>query len=165
MSEAVSEDRFKSAMRSLASGVTLITSASDDERGGMTATAVCSLTAAPPQLLVCVNRSASTHKMIANTGKFCVNVLADNQHGVASMFGSKAAWQERFAAGEWKTLTTGAPVLVDALASFDCLLVDSIESGTHSIFLGRVVDVCEASHVSPLLYYQSRYAGISACAA
>ncbi len=165
MSEAISEDRFKAAMRNLASGVTLITSASADERGGMTATAVCSLTAEPPQVLVCVNRSAATHRMIAENGKFCVNVLTQDQQGVASTFASKSGWQERFASGEWTTLSTGAPVLVDALASFDCVLVDAIESGTHSIFVGRVVDVCEADPVSPLLYYQSQFAGIAACAA
>lgn len=165
MSEAVSEERFKAAMRNLASGVTLVTSASDGERGGMTATAVCSLTAAPAQLLVCVNRGASTHRMIAENRRFCVNVLAEGQHGMASAFASRATWQDRFAVGEWTTLATGAPVLVDALASFDCELVEAIESGTHSIFLGRVVDVCEAAQVSPLLFYQSQFAGIAACAA
>lgn len=165
MSEAVSEDRFKAAMRNLASGVTLITSASDDERGGMTATAVCSLTAEPPQVLVCVNRGAATHRMIAENGKFCVNVLGRNQQEVASRFAGKAAWEERFASGDWTTLSTGAPVLADALASFDCVLVDAIDSGTHSIFLGRVVDVREAGEVSPLLYYQSQFAGIAANAA
>ena len=162
MFDTVSEADFKSAMKNLAAGVTLITSVSNAQRGGMTATAVCSLSAAPAQLVVCVNRHNSTHQMIMESRKFCVNVLAADQSEVAQRFSNHLARTERFEYGQWSMLKTGSPVLMDALVAFDCELGEAIESGTHSIFVGRVVDVHALEQSSPLLYYRSGYAGISA---
>jgi flavin reductase (DIM6/NTAB) family NADH-FMN oxidoreductase RutF len=165
MPHTIDAERFKSAMRNMASGVTLITGMADGERGGMTATAVCSLSAVPPQVLVCVNRQASTHALISAGGRFCVNVLAAGQSAMASTFASAMAWEQRFASGAWTTLATGAPVLADALAAFDCEVAEEIQAATHTIFIGRVVDVLAAEEDQPLLYYRSHYAGLSACPA
>ncbi|MBN3789754.1 flavin reductase family protein [Burkholderia sp. Ac-20353] len=162
MFNTVSEADFKSAMKNLAAGVTLITSVSNAQRGGMTATAVCSLSAAPAQLVVCVNRQNTTHQMIVESRKFCVNVLTADQSEVAQRFANPLARAERFGCDRWSVLKTGAPVLMDALVAFDCELGEAIESGTHSIFIGRVVDVHALEQNSPLLYYRSGYAGITA---
>ncbi|RAR57163.1 flavin reductase [Paraburkholderia unamae] len=162
MFDTVSEADFKSAMKNLAAGVTLITSVSRTQRGGMTATAVCSLSAAPAQLVVCVNRQNATHQMIMESRKFCVNVLAADQSEVAHRFSNPHARTERFEHGQWSVLKTGAPVLMDALVAFDCELGEAIDSGTHSIFVGRVIGVHAQEQCSPLLYYRSGYAGITA---
>lgn len=161
MNDTVSEADFKSAMKNLAAGVTLITSVSDSQRGGMTATAVCSLSAVPAQLVVCVNRQNLTHRMISESRMFCVNVLAADQADVAQRFSNHHARAERFEHGLWSTLKTGAPVLMDALVAFDCELAEAIESATHSILIGRVVAVHALDQSAPLLYYRSGYAGIA----
>jgi len=162
MAEQVRESEFKSAMRNLAAGVTLITSIADDNRrGGMTATAVCSLSAEPPQLLVCVNRNAATHDLISTTRRFCVNVLSDQHIDIASAFAGGVDWNQRFEHGAWSTLTTGAPVLTDALAAFDCELQETFASDTHSIFIGRVVGIRHEERETPLMYFRSRYARIT----
>ena len=67
---------FKKGMRHLAASVTLITTRHRDLRGGLTATAVCSVSAEPPQILVCVNKTASAHDPIGEAGFFCVNILS-----------------------------------------------------------------------------------------
>lgn len=162
MSEAITESEFKVAMRNLAAGVTLITSVSNDlRRGGMTATAVSSLSASPPTLLVCVNRSASSHELIESSRKFCVNVLAKPQVELATAFGGALDWESRFAFGRWGTLQTGAPVLQDALAAFDCELADTFTSGSHSIFVGRVVGVRHQEVEAPLMYFRCEYGEVA----
>ncbi len=67
----VDPEQFKTGMRSLAGAVNIITSAHASHRYGMTATAVCSVSADPPTLLVCINKLASTHDAIGKGKVFC----------------------------------------------------------------------------------------------
>ena len=72
----VDAEIFKAGMRCLASGVTIITTIHDGQRAGLTATAVCSLSVDPPQLLVCVSHKAEAHDIIHRGSVLCVNLLA-----------------------------------------------------------------------------------------
>ena len=76
-------------MRSLASAVSIVSTAHDDRRFGMTATAVCSLSMQPPTLLVCVNQSTSLHHPLLSAGRFCINILHADQDELARTFGRK----------------------------------------------------------------------------
>jgi flavin reductase (DIM6/NTAB) family NADH-FMN oxidoreductase RutF len=161
---SVSADAFKQGMRCLAAGVTIVTTLHDGVRGGLTATAVTSLSADPPQVLVCVNRGAGAHDLIHRGSLMCVNVLAHaHQHLAARFAGQKGVFgEDRFAAGRWTTLTTGAPVLADALASFDCVVTERVQSATHTIFIGRVVGVRARPKAKPLVYASGTYARLEA---
>ena len=167
ISDVVPADVFKLAMRRLAAGVTIITTCHDGERCGLTATAVCSLSADPPQLLVCVNRSAHAHDIIKRGANLCVNLLARRHKALAARFAGQKKGvygEERFRVGKWTTLKTKAPVLDDALASFDCVVRETVESSTHTIFIGNVVDVRLRAEGHPLLYAGGSYAGLQVIA-
>lgn len=136
----IGESEFKIAMRQVASSVAVITSRAGSHVNGLTATAVCSVSASPPVILVCVNKGASAEAIIAESGVFAVNFLTEEQHLVARLFStSKLSAEERFGEGRWQAQVTGAPVLDGALASFDCIVENCIASGTHNIYFGRVV--------------------------
>ena len=136
----IGEGDFKIAMRQVASSVAVITARSGMHANGLTATAVCSVSATPPVLLVCVNKGASAEAIIAESGSCAVNFLTEEQHRVARLFSTpKLSAEERFAEGLWQAQVTGAPVLEGALASFDCMVEDCVPSETHNIYLGRVV--------------------------
>ena len=145
---------FKHAMRRLAAGVTIVTTKGRGGRAGLTATAVCSLSADPARLLVCVNRDSAPNAAIAAAKRFCVNVLALRHRSLALRFAGATgvAGEDRFAQGKWGSAATGSPVLLDALASFDCMLVDAVQSGTHTIFVGEVQAVSARTGGTPLLY-------------
>jgi flavin reductase (DIM6/NTAB) family NADH-FMN oxidoreductase RutF len=130
-------------MRLLAGGVTLVSTLHDGERGGLTATAVCSVSAEPPQLLACVNKTASAHDLILASGIFCINLLGLQHIDLAARFSGQHGTEgdDRFKDRPWRRLKTGAPVLPDALASFDCETVRLVDVGTHTIFIGAIVDV------------------------
>jgi flavin reductase (DIM6/NTAB) family NADH-FMN oxidoreductase RutF len=155
----VSSQAFIEAMRHLAHGVTLITTAHEGRWAGLTATAVCSVSAEPPQLLACINRRAETHRLIAEAGVFAVNVLASEQQRRAEIFaGSGRVYgDQRFAEADWTTLTTGAPVLRPCLATFDCRLVEHVPASSHSIFIGAVAAVELRPDLDPLVYVEGDY--------
>ncbi len=165
--DCISSDAFKAAMRRLAAGVTIVTTTHKDVRGGLTATAVCSVSADPPQVLVCVNRSAAAHTMIVEGENMCVNLLARSHQKLAARFAGQTGTfgPERFSVGRWMTLKTGAPVLEDALASFDCIVAEKVATATHTIFIGRVVDVRVRDNGKPLLYAGGSFAALKALAA
>ena len=155
----VTSQTFIRGMRQLAAGVTLVTAAHEGRRAGLTATAVCSLSADPPQLLACIHRQAETYRIVQASGAFAVNVLASHQRPLAEAFGGSAAvrGEQRFALAEWGALSTGAPALTPCLACFDCRLVEAVPAATHSIFIGRVEAVELALELKPLVYADGDY--------
>jgi flavin reductase (DIM6/NTAB) family NADH-FMN oxidoreductase RutF len=158
--ESVTAAQFKQGMRCLAAGVTIVTTIDDGVRSGLTATAVTSLSADPPQVLVCVNRTAGAHDLIHRGSRMCVNVLCHSHQNLAARFAGQNGvfGPDRFEMGRWMTLKSGAPVLVDALASFDCIVTERVQASTHTIFIGRVVDVRVRPKAKPLVYASGTYA-------
>ncbi|MCW5748494.1 MAG: flavin reductase family protein [Alphaproteobacteria bacterium] len=146
---------FKTGMRHLAASVCLITTRHGAERGGLTATAVCSVSAEPPQLLVCVNREASAHPLIVASRICAVNVMAPGHRKIAERFAGMDGVEgdARFVdLGEWGTLVTGAPVLKGCPVTFDCRVVSTTVAGTHTIVIGEIVGVTLDASCKPLLY-------------
>ena len=133
---------FARAMGQHVASVCVITTAVDGARYGLTATAVSSVCATPPRLLVCVNCSSFAHAKIVGAGHFCVNVLSEEQDSVAKAFaGMLGKDADRFGHGQWSELKTGSPALAGAAAVFDCRIATTIEQFTHTIFIGNVVAV------------------------
>lgn len=157
----ISPDDYRSGMRQLAASVNVITVTHNGERDGLTATAVCSVSVEPPQLLVCVNRAAGAHDLIQSEGVFGINVLARDQEDVAKRFAGidGVEREDRYGLGTWTEITTGSPILVGALAGFDCLVVEQMTAGTHSIFIGRIVGI-QHNEGAPLLYGDGRFTGL-----
>src|SRR5258708_11742891 len=83
---AVSSDDFRLAMRRLAGGVSIISAAGLDGPLGVTATAVVSLTAEPPSVLCCLNRSLTLETVIKETGRVGVNMLRSDHQDLATRF-------------------------------------------------------------------------------
>lgn len=147
---------FKNAMRRLTSTVTIVTAEEDGTRFGMVATAVTSLCASPPSILVCVNQSASIHNSIDGNGKFCINLLGCSHSELVGAFSGKLVGEARFTSGVWGVGGEGIPYLVDAQANIFCTVVNRIKHGSHTIFIGDVKKVFIQGETSPLLYQEGR---------
>lgn len=155
---------FKDAMRRLASGVSLVTSGTPEHGyAGLIATSVVSLTMDPPTLLVCVNQSSSTHPVIDACGAFCVNLLSRQDRGLVDIFGSSARREERFKAGAFEPTPSGPPRLETALAAIECRVVEAFAYGTHTLFLGEVVDIqlSVAEKTEPLVHMNRAFHALS----
>ena len=160
-----SAETFKAALRHLASGVSLITTR--DAAGaplGMLATAVSSVTAEPPTILICINHTATMHAALMESRKFCGNFLAIGNNAVAQRFTGAIPREERFAEGDWEVLASGAPVLSDAHAAMDCEIAEITEMGSHSVIFGRVLaaKVAESAASEPLVFHNRAYGRFTA---
>src|SRR5262245_26707099 len=95
-SRPVDASQFKAGMRTLAGAVNIITTAAGGHRHGMTATAVCSTTAEPPTVLVCINKLAATHAAVTKSKVFCVNVLRAEDWELSATFSGGQSGDARF---------------------------------------------------------------------
>jgi flavin reductase len=148
---------FREGMSLLAAAVHVVTTDGPGGKAGFTATAVCSVSDAPPTLLVCLNRRSTSGPVLQKNQVFCVNTLGGPCEPVAEVFAGRtgAVKDARFVTGTWSTLKTGAPVLDTAVASFDCRVVDIQTMGSHNVIFGAVVDV-RLNAADPALVYHNR---------
>ena len=150
-------DVFKAAMRRFAATVTIITVGDADSRFGMTATAVASVSASPPAILVCVNRAASIHGNMLMGTPFCVNLLGRDHECLSLAFGGQVSTDQRFSVGSWQLDTRGRPYLTDAQANVFCVVDGKLSYGTHTIFVGRVDAIRLHGETRPLIYGDGRF--------
>lgn len=130
---------FRAAMRLLPSPVSVVTAM--DENGlprGLTCSALCSVSMAPPSMLVCVNRKNRSLDAIRHSNGFLVNLLRAGRTEMSEVFASPLP--TKFAGTHWRpSPASGLPLLVrDALAFVDCGLQAEIEVGSHAILVGLV---------------------------
>ena len=150
---------FRSAMRHLASGVSVITTGQGEARTGLTATSVSSLSMEPPSLLVCINCASATLRAMRETDVFGVNFLAAGHRDLADRFAGRGnlTGAARFQGSEWITLVTGAPLLADALAGIDCTIESIMEWSTHAVVIGRVEAVHQPGGAQALVHWRRAY--------
>ncbi len=151
------QENFRLAMRRVASTVAIVSAQDGGERHGTTATSVTSISMDPPSLLVCFNQSSRLHYFLHRQDRYCINVLHTSNLAVAKIFSSHATGPERFAIGDWRANAEEVPYLADAQANLFCGKEQEINYGSHTIFIGRVLQVLTREDISPLVYRNGRY--------
>ena len=156
----VSAEDHRYGMRHFALGVTIITARHGGQRAGLTATAVCSVTADPPRLVVFVNKNVVANEVILQSGALCVNVLEGAQEDVARAFAGMTQdvhGDARFDYGDWGSLVTEAPALDASLANFDCRVIKVFDESTHHAFLCEVLATRERNDGEALIYLNGAF--------
>jgi flavin reductase (DIM6/NTAB) family NADH-FMN oxidoreductase RutF len=157
----IGPDSFRSATRELSGGVSVVTVGMGSDRSGMTATSVSTLSLKPPTLIVCVNKESSTWPLLLRYRSFGVNILHSGHEHVAKRFAGRgrAKGEQRYGEDRWITLETGASLLADALAAFDCELDETIDRHSHAIVIGGVKAIRIGAADEALVYWRGRYGG------
>lgn len=156
--------QFTTRMREVPGAVAIIATIHDGVRGGLAATAWCSLSADPPSMLVCVNRNASAHDSIAASGVFSINQLATAHDEIVAIFSNQRglSGDARFLDGDWQAGSRGAPLLKQAVTAYECAVVGHLVYQTHSIFIGQVVDILvPPDKADPATFFQGALCGVS----
>lgn len=150
---------YRDAMSRLAGHVQLITAANGGERRGVTVTASCSVSDSPPTVLVCLNGANPRNDIFVRGDSFALNLLGDEHRALAHAFSGRDQLDMdlRFALGQWTKLTTGSPILVNAIAAFDCRVIEVKTIATHLVLFGEVVDVALGPARPPLIYVDRAY--------
>ena len=154
----VEQKAFRDAMSRLGAAVHVITTDGPSGKTGFTATAVCSVSDAPPTLLICLNRTATSMPILRGNGVFCVNTLRAGDEIVADTFAgrTKVAREARFDTGhQWSMLATGSPALMSAVIACDCRVIEVKAVASHDIYFG-IVEAIHQGEPGPALVYHDR---------
>jgi 4-nitrophenol 2-monooxygenase / 4-nitrocatechol 4-monooxygenase, reductase component len=154
MTPTLTPDAFRQVIGSFASGVTVITARHNNALHGATASAVSSLSLEPPMLLVCLARQSSTARAMSAAGRFAVNVLGEDHAELAVRFATRGI--DRFEGVDVAVGHHGEPLLVEAIATFECAVSEEVAGGTHTIFLARV-EHGGRREGPPLAYFRGRF--------
>jgi len=158
--EAIDEDALKQAFGSFATGVTVVCAL--DETGaprGFTASAFSPVSLDPPIILVCIAYRGRTGPIFAKAESFAVSVLTEAQSAVSNLFASPDA--DRFGETAWETRASGAPILSERVAFFDCAVRERVDAGDHFILLGDVEAFEAVDAQTPLTYWRAGYGRFS----
>ena len=147
---------MRSVLGHFPSGVTIVTGVADGAPAGFTCQSFASLSLDPPLVLILPGRSSSSWPKIEAGGRFCVNVLAEDQGELSTTFARSGT--DKFAGVEWAPSPLGSPILAGATAWIDCTLHASHDGGDHLIVVGAVHDLAAEPEVPPLVFHRGAYA-------
>lgn len=119
----------------------LVGSRAGDQRNAMTTSWITQLSMEPVLIGIGVDNDAVTHRLITEGGSFTVNLWDAEDTRVFVKFSKPAVDEDGTLNGRVvRAATTGAPVFEEALAWIDCEVRHSLDLGTHTLFVGEVVD-------------------------
>ena len=168
---AIDSNTYRDVLGRFVTGVTVITSASATADGiqpwGTTVNAFTSVSLDPPLVLICVGRERSIHPVIAQAGRFAVNILAEESQGLSDCFAGAPSPLPRsaFCGASYSLSPAGLPILEAGVAHLECDVKQTLDAGDHTIYLGHVTGLgLSEVHPLPLLYYRGRYLRIERAA-
>jgi len=152
---SVTQEQFRNALGSFASGVTAVTT--KDANGkllGITVSAFCSVSLSPPMVLICIEKTAGCHYAFEESNVFVVNILREGEAETSELFASVI--DNKFEEIDYSLGIDGVPILTNALATLECRVKFSYHGGDHSIFVGEVENI-SVDDGSPLMYFRGNY--------
>jgi flavin reductase (DIM6/NTAB) family NADH-FMN oxidoreductase RutF len=162
MTDDTSPEKLRAVMRQWATGVTLVTVGTPEQAHGMTVNSFTSLSLDPPLILVSMKRGTRTHQMALQGGGFAVAILHADQQETSEIFAGRTADDDdRFKGISTDLTPSGIPIPQDPLAFLDCAIEQTIDAGTHTIFIARVKHARVSEGKPPLLYFNRDYRVIS----
>lgn len=134
----------------IAHGVYVIAVCDDTHENAFTAAWVMQVSFAPPMLVFSINPEHYSYKILRSGGICSINVLAQEQHKLAEHFGRSIP--HKMSGFTWRKAKTGAPILVEGLAFFDCQVSHYTDAGDHQLVVCNIVDAGLFNEATPLLY-------------
>ncbi|HOP86687.1 MAG TPA: flavin reductase [Syntrophorhabdaceae bacterium] len=145
----------KKAIQKISYGVYIISSKSNGKLNGQIANTVFQITSEPPTVAISINKENLTHDYIVNSKVFSVSVLSKSAPmSLIGQFGFKSGRDvDKFQNINYKISNTGAPIILDNTVSYlDCEVISAQDVGTHTVFIGKIVDCDVLSNEEPMSY-------------
>lgn len=137
----------------LSYGVYVITSTKDDNHYGCVANSAMQITDKPSTIAVSVNHNNATHQAISESGYFAINVLQESiDPQLIGTFGFKSCKEINKFESISYTMKDGLPVLNDSLGYLTLKVINTMETPTHTVFLGEVIDGDVLNQGTPMTY-------------
>jgi len=163
----VTADEFKNVMSRVAATATIVTARGDESPVGLTVSAFMSVSADPPIVLVCVDKSTASLRGMLDAEGFTVNIMPESARDEAMLFATHGA--DKFGESQWSdaAVPQAGPVLGSALAHLECTTIDRHEVGDHWVIYGRVDAAATAepavgeAAVAPLIWHNRGFAKLT----
>lgn len=156
--DAENSRQLRDAFGRFATGVTVVTAASDDGPVGITANSFSSLSMEPALVLWSPSMASHRCKYFVRAEHFAIHILSETDKHICDGFAKNA---RAFDTLEYRTNKQGVPLIENCLARFECRLVATHPGGDHVIVVGKVENV-ELRDGNPLAFYAGKYGKIQA---
>lgn len=156
------QEELKAVMRRSAQGVTVVCTRHQERLFGLTVSSFTSVSLEPPLILVSVSKKTYSHSYLADSVRFSVSVLADDQAKVASVFSGRAGDPaNKFKEVPFVMGPEGSPLISGALCWIECMRWRVYDGGDHSLILGQVLAASVQRLASPLVFSEGRYGTVA----
>jgi flavin reductase (DIM6/NTAB) family NADH-FMN oxidoreductase RutF len=160
----MSKKDFSDALAKVPYGVSIVTMGRGGSavENGLTVSWMSQVSFDPPMLMVAVDKLHYSVDLLRSTKNFCVNLLGDDQTALAGRFAKQATTAEAKLDGvAQRPADSGAAILIDSVAYFDCEVTSMVEAGDHLLVIGKIEDAAVLKDRAPLtsatgLRYRSR---------
>jgi flavin reductase (DIM6/NTAB) family NADH-FMN oxidoreductase RutF len=145
----------KQALHKISYGMYILTSGKDNKFNGQIVNSVIQATSEPAIVAVCVNHDNLTHEFIENSKVYTFSILSEDAPvSLIGNFGFKSGRDiDKFKGINFRTGRNGVPIILDSVVAFlECELINQMDIGNHTMFLGRVIDGDIMSDKSPMTY-------------
>jgi 3-hydroxy-9,10-secoandrosta-1,3,5(10)-triene-9,17-dione monooxygenase reductase component len=159
LQDHVTPDSFRLAVGSFCTGLTVINAMGPQGPVGFTCQAFSSLSVDPPRILICPGRASTTWPDIRGVGRFCVNVLAEDQSDLSRRFARSGG--NKYASVNWSCPPGESPRLDGACSWLECAIEAEFDAGDHFVVAARVLALDTVEDRMPLLYHQGQYASLA----
>ena len=151
---------FRNVLGQYPTGVSVITTTeADGTRAGFVVGTFTSISLNPPLVGFMPDKGSSSWPKIQAAGKFCVNILSEDQEDVSRVFASKA--DDKFAEIGWRRSGNGSPIIDGVLAYIDCDIAGVLDGGDHDIVVGAVNDLEVRHEGGPLVFFRGGYGRVT----
>ncbi len=154
----LNENQLRLVMRKWASGVSVVTSHFERIKHGMTVSSFTSVSLTPPLITISLMKSSRTLDLVRQSGSFGITILTRQQEEISKIFaGQVSESDDRFSGIDTFTLLTGAPMIANGLAFFDCKISEILDFDTNTLIIGEVIATKLGDQNDPLLYFDQHY--------
>ena len=152
--QAASPAEMRRVLGSFATGVTVVTGMGIDGPVGFSCQSFASVSLEPPLVLFCPAHTSRSWPLIRDSGKFCVNVLAEDQENLCARFATTGA--DKFSGLTWHETQWG-PSLDNVLSTVMCDIEAVHSAGDHDVVIGRVQQLVLHREAKPLVFYRGTF--------
>lgn len=148
-------DTLRRVWGNFATGVAILTGHDGNEPIGFTCQSVVSVSLDPPLMSFCPAKTSTTWPRLRSLGRFCVNILAEDQIDLCRQFARSGV--DKFASVDWTPTAVGVPALRGAVAHIDARLTAEHDAGDHTVVLAEVTSLTADETTRPLLFFRGAF--------
>lgn len=147
-------DVMKQVNRQFVTGVTVVTAMDGDTPRGLAVNAFSSISLDPATVMVCVQRTSSTHDCLFRADHLAINILSTDQLDVVGTFATKS--DDKFRDLEWHSGPCGSPLIARSSAQMEVEIRERLQASTHTVFICRVVHAAVEER-DPMVYSAGKF--------